>query len=244
VLRLLAQGLSNREIAMRLYLSRRTVEFHISRLLGKLDARNRTEAAFMAARLDLSAESQAVDLAPDGAERAPGEFDDCDSDERGVRRREPVSNSWARLMWPASVIGAVVVTAAVMLLRAAAVDDAATSVILTLTPAVFENVPNEERLGASDGGDAVACAEAAPDYVLNAGEYVVGGGVPLGTAPRIVKVGDDYVLKVGNLSCGTLDSNAPCGANVGPGSRNAVTFWSRDGDLLHQYTFPCSKAGD
>ena len=54
VLRLLAQGLSNREIAERLYLSRRTVEFHISRLLNKLDARNRTEAAFISSRLDLN----------------------------------------------------------------------------------------------------------------------------------------------------------------------------------------------
>ena len=44
VLGLVAEGLANRDIAQRLYISERTVKFHISALLEKLDARNRTEA--------------------------------------------------------------------------------------------------------------------------------------------------------------------------------------------------------
>jgi DNA-binding NarL/FixJ family response regulator len=57
VLRLIAQGLRNNEIAGRLVISERTVKFHVSSILGKLGASNRTEAVKMAARrglIDLS----------------------------------------------------------------------------------------------------------------------------------------------------------------------------------------------
>jgi DNA-binding CsgD family transcriptional regulator len=44
VLELLAAGRSNKEIARRLDLSPNTVKTHVAKLLGKLDARRRTEA--------------------------------------------------------------------------------------------------------------------------------------------------------------------------------------------------------
>jgi NarL family two-component system response regulator YdfI len=44
VLRLLAEGIGNKEIAVRLRISEHTVKFHISSILGKLSASNRTEA--------------------------------------------------------------------------------------------------------------------------------------------------------------------------------------------------------
>ncbi len=45
VLRLLADGLGDRDIAAALTISRRTVETHVSNILHKLDVRNRAEAA-------------------------------------------------------------------------------------------------------------------------------------------------------------------------------------------------------
>lgn len=45
VLDLLAQGLTNREIAQRLVISPKTAEHHVSQILGKLGLRSRTEAA-------------------------------------------------------------------------------------------------------------------------------------------------------------------------------------------------------
>ncbi len=51
VLALLAEGLTNHEIAERLFLSDKTVRNHVSAVLHKLDLRHRTEAALLAATL-------------------------------------------------------------------------------------------------------------------------------------------------------------------------------------------------
>ncbi|HEY9641507.1 MAG TPA: response regulator transcription factor [Coleofasciculaceae cyanobacterium] len=48
VLRLIAQGASNREIAKTLYISEGTVKNHVTNLLGRLELRDRTQAAIFA----------------------------------------------------------------------------------------------------------------------------------------------------------------------------------------------------
>ncbi len=53
VLDLLAGGLSNREISGRLFITERTVKFHVSAILEKLGAANRTEAVTLAAQRGL-----------------------------------------------------------------------------------------------------------------------------------------------------------------------------------------------
>lgn len=53
VMRLVAAGLPNREIGERLYISEKTVKKHLSRILSKLGATNRTQAADQARKLNL-----------------------------------------------------------------------------------------------------------------------------------------------------------------------------------------------
>jgi two-component system, NarL family, response regulator LiaR len=68
VLRLIAQGLSNQEIADRIAVSEPTVRAHVSRILGKLHLASRTQAALYAVR-----EGLASDSAPSGAGSSEGE---------------------------------------------------------------------------------------------------------------------------------------------------------------------------
>ncbi len=53
ILELIAQGMSNREIAEKLYVSENTVKTHSSRVLGKLGARRRTQAVQFGKELGL-----------------------------------------------------------------------------------------------------------------------------------------------------------------------------------------------
>jgi DNA-binding NarL/FixJ family response regulator len=52
-LELVAQGLNNDDIAERLVISPRTASVHVSRILGKLELENRTQAALYALRVGL-----------------------------------------------------------------------------------------------------------------------------------------------------------------------------------------------
>jgi DNA-binding NarL/FixJ family response regulator len=54
VLELVADGLYNSEIAERLFLSRRTVDAHVSAILRKLDVRTRSQASVEATRLGIT----------------------------------------------------------------------------------------------------------------------------------------------------------------------------------------------
>jgi ATP/maltotriose-dependent transcriptional regulator MalT len=55
VLRLLAQGKTNREIAQSLFVSTLTVKTHVQRIIGKLGVSDRTQAVVRAAELGLLA---------------------------------------------------------------------------------------------------------------------------------------------------------------------------------------------
>lgn len=55
VLQLLAEGLTNKAIAVQLDISRHTVKFHVNAILSKLDAQSRTEAVVRATRFGLLA---------------------------------------------------------------------------------------------------------------------------------------------------------------------------------------------
>lgn len=54
VLRLVAQGLANKEIARELHIGEKTVKTHVSNVLLKLNVRSRTQAALYAAQIGLT----------------------------------------------------------------------------------------------------------------------------------------------------------------------------------------------
>jgi NarL family two-component system response regulator LiaR len=71
VLRVLARGRANKEIARDLGIAERTVKTHVSSILGKLGVQSRTEAALYAWRIGLVALDQLGAAGPDGV-AAPG----------------------------------------------------------------------------------------------------------------------------------------------------------------------------
>ncbi len=58
VLRLLAEGKANKEIALALRIGEKTVKTHVSNILAKLDVQSRTQAALYAAKIGLVATTQ------------------------------------------------------------------------------------------------------------------------------------------------------------------------------------------
>ena len=76
VVRLLAVGRTNREIAGELFVSTRTVDMHVRNLLRKLDCRSRADAARRASELGL--------LGPQ-----PGNPDEKHGNSADARRRAP-----------------------------------------------------------------------------------------------------------------------------------------------------------
>jgi len=65
VLRLLARGLANKEIAARLSIAEKTVKTHVSNILGKLGVQSRTQAALYAGRIGMVALDQLGASEPD-----------------------------------------------------------------------------------------------------------------------------------------------------------------------------------
>ncbi len=57
ILELLAQGLTNRQIGERLFISPKTAGVHVSNILGKLEVPSRIQAATLAHRLGMGQET-------------------------------------------------------------------------------------------------------------------------------------------------------------------------------------------
>jgi DNA-binding CsgD family transcriptional regulator len=68
VLELMVTGLRNRDIADRLFITVRTVKFHVSNILHKLEVHSRTEAIALAHSAGISTVAASPSEAPDGAE--------------------------------------------------------------------------------------------------------------------------------------------------------------------------------
>lgn len=84
VLLLVCEGMSNKQIAQRLYLSLRTVENHLAAVYAKLGVSSRTEAAVLAVRLGWTSER----AAPGGLEPARDGYRRPDVDRNAVSHVE------------------------------------------------------------------------------------------------------------------------------------------------------------
>ena len=66
VLQWLASGASNREIGRGLYITESTVKRHVYHIFGKLNVRNRTQAALQARKLGVASHPNSLQLGEEG----------------------------------------------------------------------------------------------------------------------------------------------------------------------------------
>lgn len=90
ILRLVAQGLSNREVARELFISHNTVKVHLRNIYGKLEVSSRTEATMVAVRQGWVAVKTGASEEP-ASEKADGEIDEGRPREYRAAGPEPVA---------------------------------------------------------------------------------------------------------------------------------------------------------
>ena len=109
ILRLVATGVSNKEIAYQLGISPNTVKVHLRNVFTKIGASSRTEAAFTAVRMGLVEQlPQAVETDDEPEEEAGPESDETPG---SLQISIPINNSGARrgLLWVLLVAALVIV---------------------------------------------------------------------------------------------------------------------------------------
>lgn len=172
VARLVAEGLTNRDIARRLFVSERTAEGHVEQIRNKLGFRSRAQIAAWSAAIGADAESATV------AYRVPATV-------------QPAAPSRPRVRWPYGRRGALVAggLAMALLLAGGAVTLAVSPG--PGTPEISTYAGTGVRGFSGDGGPAAAAELIAPSAVA----ADAAGGLYIADGTRVRHIGPDRVIR-------------------------------------------------